>query len=324
MTSSSPPRRVAVIGGSGFVGRAVVEALQHRHAVVSVLHAPRVGDIEPTDALAFVESEPPELESLTHALRGYDVVVNTGGISDAASPRRQSLVAANGVLPGLIAAASRRVGTKRFVHVSTAGVQGRTAVLDETQSVAPFSDYTKSKALGERLAMHFSDCNTVIYRPPGVHGDTRGVTKSLVAFAASPVSSVARPRTSPTPQALIENVADAISFLALTELAIPQVVMHPWEGITTSALLELLGERQPVALPRPLAAALVGTLFFASRPIPRLSPHARRIEILWFGQRQYASWLTSAGWVPIAGRESWGKLGAAIRKHTNDLVSEDL
>lgn len=322
MTRYEPQRRVAVVGGSGFVGRHVVHALHRRQAVASVVRAPRLEDMEPEDALAFVESEPMELDLLTQALTGYDVVVNAAGVSDAASTRRQALVAANSALPGLIAAASRRAGARRFVHVSTAGVQGRKAILDETMTVAPFSDYTKSKALGERLALHFSERDTVIYRPPGVQGDARGVTKSLVKFAASPASSIARPRTSPTPQAMIDNVADALSFLAVAEVAIPQVVMHPWEGLTTSTLLELLGGRQPVVLPRPLASAIVGALFAVSRPIPRLSPHARRVEMLWFGQRQGSSWLTSAGWTPISGQESWSELGVAVRRHASDLVSE--
>ncbi len=309
--SSSP--RVAVIGATGFVGSAVTRVLEAKGFAVMQVRAPRLPGMMPADAVAYLESLPKELSDLSEALRGVDAVVNAAGDPDASSTDVAALTSANGVLPGLVAAACFEAGVERLVHVSSAVVQGRLPVLDDSSAVDAGSHYSQSKLLGEKLVERFSPEKSVIYRPSSVHGMDRGITWKVARIACGPLATVASPGTAPSPQVLISNVADAISFLATTPLSPPTVVIHPWEGLTTSDVMQLLGDRSPRRLPRAVARTIVETLALAGRVVPRLTATARRVEMLWFGQRQAESWLSTVGWLPPSGRTAWAELGRTIR-----------
>lgn len=310
-------RKVAVLGASEFVGSAIAGALATGGYEVLPIRAPRLPAMSTAEGTRFLESLPPELHALTEQLHGMDAVVNAAGRAGASSADSEALIAANGVLPGMVAAASVAAGVPRMVHVSSAAVQGRAAVLDAGDVVDPFSPYARSKILGERLARRHGGENVVVYRPPGVHGADRDVTRAIVRVAVSPVSSVARPGTDPSPQALIDNVAGAVAFLATTALRPPAVVIHPWEGLTTTDVLTLLGGTPPHTVPRVLARAAVSALALAGRVAPTVAANARRAEMLWFGQRQAESWLTQAGWVLPVGRDGWERLGQSLREERN-------
>ena len=305
--------RVAVIGASGFVGSAVTQVLEQKGFPVKRVRAPRLPGMMPAEALRYIESESPELAELTSQLQDVDVVVNAAGDPDASSTNVAALVAANGVLPGLIAAASVRAGVGRIVHVSSAAVQGRLPMLDDSDTVDPGSYYSRSKLLGEQMMLRFSGGTAVTYRPSSVHGIDRRITRVVARIASGPLATVASPGVAPSPQALINNVAEAVAFLATTTLTPPAVVTHPWEGLTTSDVMELLGGRAPRGVPEQFARAIVGTLALAGSAVPRLTATARRVDMLWFGQRQAVSWLSTVGWVAPWGRAEWVELGRAIR-----------
>lgn len=304
---------VAVIGASGFVGSAVTRVLEEKGFPVKPVRAPRLVGMKPTDAVGYIESAPQELADLAAQLEGIDFVVNAAGVPNATSTDQAALVAANGVLPGLIGAACDGSCVRRLVHVSSAAVQGRLPMLDESEQTDAFSSYSESKLLGEQMVRRFSRGIAVIYRPPGVHGIDRRVTWMVARIASGPFASVAKPGTAPSPQALINNVADAIVFLATTSATPPAVVAHPWEGLTTTDVMELLGGRAPRKVPQPVARGVVGALTLAGILAPRLAGTARRLEMLWFGQRQAPSWLSAAGWVAPGGRAQWVELGRAMR-----------
>lgn len=306
-------RRVLVVGGSGFVGSAVIDALRELGHEAIAYRAPRLPPVEPRLAGTAVRDWP-YVNQLVGAITGFDAVVNAAGIAEATETDDEKLTTANATLPGVLGAAVAACASPlRFVHVSSAAVQGRVGQLDDGPAGNGFSAYSRSKALGERLAIEFTAGRCVLYRPPGVHAGDRAVTRALAALAASPLASVARPGTANSPQALLINVAAAVAFLATTVQHPPVIVTHPSEGLTTTSLLELLGGRKPHRLPAPMARSTVAALSAASRVVPRLSGQARRVEMLWFGQRQAPSWLTAVGWDPPAGHDAWRDLGRSIR-----------
>jgi uncharacterized protein YbjT (DUF2867 family) len=313
---------VAVIGPSGFVGSGVVRALETKGVRVERIVAPRIENLTRDQAIPFIQSGPPEIISLAAALQPVDAVVNAAGLPDATSGNVPRLVAANGVLPGVIAAASHRAGVRRLIHVSSAAVQGRLPMLDDSGTTDVFSEYSRSKLLGEQMVRMFAPEISVIYRPAGVHGIDRHATWSVTRLARSPFASVAWPGEYPSPQSLIENVGDAIAFLATTTLDPPSVVAHPWEGLTTLDVMQLLGGRAPLMLPKRIAELMIAALRATSRVFPPLSGSVRRVEMLWFGQGQDTSWLSTAGWAPPLGKQAWTELGGKIRCALHQTHSE--
>lgn len=296
-------RRIALLGASGFVGSHVRLALQDTGADVRPVRAPRLGrdgSRSATDA---------HQAYLVEHLSDCDVVVNAAGVADAVSSS-SDLDGPNHQLPRLLAQVTTQLGL-RLVHVSSAAVQGRRATLDSSAEHAPFSAYSASKAAGERaiLSQHGEVC---VYRPPGVHGPDRAVTRTLVRFARGPWATVASPGQQNSPQALVENVAHAIAFLATTDKQLPRIVHHPSEGLTVSSLLHLLGGRRPRHVPRVMAAATIRGAFWSARAHPGLEGHARRLEVLWNGQEQAPSWLAAAGWQAPHGAEGWAELGRSV------------
>ena len=310
-----PEATVVVFGASGFVGRAVCAALEARGATVQREPAPRLSSSVRWDA-GQPDGASDEVRTLAQRLPAAATVVNAAGISDSGHSDEAALMAANARLPGLLAAAAAATGA-RFVHVSSAAVQGRVRQLDSSLAVDPFSTYSRSKAAGERAALA-GNARTVCYRPPGVHAPDRRVTRSLARIARSRVSSTAAPGTANTAQALLENVADACAHLALCADDPPAVVAHPSEHLTTSELLRLLGGREPILSPRPLALAVVAIARAGGRMSPRLAANARRLEMLWLGQAQHDSWLTLSGWTPPREHSRWAEIGRLLASPDTD------
>ena len=308
-------KQVAVFGATGFVGAAVVRALNHRGVIVLPMTTPRLPPIRADQAEKVLQNFSDDIVSLAERLRRTDCVINSAGIAEAASTDEGSLIAANGLVPGYLARAALSAGVPRFVQVSSAAVQGRVNVLDSSPAVAPFSPYSRSKVLGALLARN-AHPGTVEYRPPGVHGADRRISQMTARIARSRLSSVAQPGSSPSPQALLSNVADAIAYLATSQTQPPPITAHPSEGLTTASVLALLGGRQPLEIPRTLAMSVVATGTAIGRVAPKIAANTRRLEMLWFGQSQAPSWLTDAGWTPPEGHDAWRELGRVLDRQS--------
>lgn len=301
--------KIAVVGASGFVGSVVSEVLRAEGHEVEEVRAPRV-------AASLLESDvvldPSMVGQFVHLLGGVQVVVNCSGNPDASERDLNALIAANAVSPAIVARACRLSGVGRLVHLSSAVVQGRRPRLDESDVTDEFSSYARSKAEGERRVRHEFE-GAVVYRPPSVHADGRRVTSMTARIARSPFATVAFPGDQPSPQALIGNVASAIAYLATTAHKPPEIVMHPWEGLSAVDVMELLGAKQPFVIPRRFARFICRGLGMVGRRVPVIAANARRVEMLWFGQEQGESWLSAAGWTPPLGRDAWRELGEAVK-----------
>ena len=155
-------RRVAVVfGGTGFIGRYVVQRLARRDYVVRVITrdpesarplmtAGLVGQVVPLAADPFDDA------ALARALQDATVVVNLVGIL---SERRDGDFArVHGALPGRIAAGCAAAGAERFVHVSAIGAEAGSE-----------SRYARSKAEGE-AAVRAAFPRATILRPSVVFG----------------------------------------------------------------------------------------------------------------------------------------------------------
>lgn len=297
-----------MVGSSGFVGTSVVNSLRSCGHEVVCVKAPRLfwdfGVDENVLALARIEAQ----YFLKNMLfRGVDVVVNAAGVPTARADRA-SLFGANALLPLVIALAAEQSGCQRFIHISSAAVLGSGLLHDEAP-MFPISVYGQSKAKGELLLSSLSPLPTVCYRPTSVQGPNRDVTLALMRYSQSPYAACASPGDDPSPQVHVINVGRACEYLASTGQNIPRVVVHPWEGWTTSTFLTSLAGQVPKLLPRHVARAMSSTSRLMTSRMPRVSFYSRRIEMLLFGQSHKDGWLAqqSINWLHTA--NSWDGRG---------------
>lgn len=247
------------------------------------------------------------VQAMAQQLSGVSCVVNAAGLAAAGANDLPAIYGANTLMPRVVQLACRQAGVYRYVHVSSAAVQGRIRLLDETSATYPFSHYSRSKALAEAILHDLAGVHTVIFRPTSVHGPTRDVTQTLIRFARSSVASVAGKGHRPTPQVLVQNVGAAIAFTSL-DAEPPRIVLQPWEGMTTAGLMRALGGREPLHVPDRAAQALLTAVSRLAGRRARLASQVRRLEMVWFGQGQEACWLSRQGWVPPVGLEGWHAL----------------
>lgn len=290
------PRRWAVVGATGFIGSAIVEELGRHGLDVVPVPSPRIR-LDPcisdgADVIATAEREP-SLESLRDAFEGVDVVVNAAGLATPDSPATAELYGANALLPAVIALAARSAGVTRVLHLSSAAVQGRREVLDESSEVAPFSPYSRSKALGEGALLTLAvnrpsglDPDLVIVRATSVQGTGRDTTQELKRFAGSPLATVAKPGTQPTVVSSLPGLVSFVYRVGAETAPVSTILLQPWEGLTVSDVLRLAGGREPRRLPSWACHTVVASGRAVGRVVPEVAGIVRRLELMWFGQAQ--------------------------------------
>jgi nucleoside-diphosphate-sugar epimerase len=292
-----------LILGSGFVGAALQTHLAEAGEQVEVDHAPRLTAAVESDEHALAESAVghPAAAALAAGLadRGeIDCVVLAAGLATPDSPQTPELIGANALLPGVVLQAARLAGVRRFVHLSSAAVQGRRRVLTETTDTQPFSAYSSSKALGERVIKQLGTDGTeaIIIRATSVQGPGRATTASLQRIARSRLSSVAGTGTQPSAVSSVGTLCEFVRRVGGWPEPVPSVVLQPWEGLSVRDVLSAAGGREPRRLPRWLCQGAVSGGYVASRLVGRpLDGPVRRVEAMWFGQAVEAGWAERAG-----------------------------
>ncbi len=152
---------VTVFGGSGFIGRHLVQRLAATGAVIRIAIRYRedahflktMGDVGQITTLETDIADPAEIR---RAVEGADWVVNLVGIFHPSG--RHTFENLHAKAPGQIAAAAREAGASRLVHISALGAD------DEGESA-----YARTKAEGEAAVLKAFPEATII-RPSVVFG----------------------------------------------------------------------------------------------------------------------------------------------------------
>jgi len=156
------PRRILVLGGSGFVGRSVCEKLVERSGgasgsiVVPSRRPGRARHIQMLPTLQLVEANVHDEAQLTRLVGECDAVINLIAIlhgSDAAFEQ------VHVELPRRLARACGSTGEHRVVHVGALGAS----------ATAP-SRYLRSKAAGEAV-LHAAELALTVFRPSVIFGE---------------------------------------------------------------------------------------------------------------------------------------------------------
>lgn len=152
---------VTVFGGSGFVGRHLVQHLARAGAVIAVAvrRPERAGFLRPlgdVGQIVPVFADVTDESSVAAAVKGADAVINLVGI--LFESKKHSFDAVHHRAAGGIAEAAKRAGARRLVHVSALGAAKNSD-----------SEYARSKARGEE-AVQRAYREATVMRPSIVFG----------------------------------------------------------------------------------------------------------------------------------------------------------
>lgn len=297
--------RWAIVGGTGFIGSALIEGLRHQGIDAISVTAPRLR-LNPSatsaEALIQLHEKSQAVEALAAEMEGMDVVVNAAGLASPGAARSEALFGANALLPAAVLRSAQLAHVRRVVHLSSAAVQGRREVLDEAVETSPFSPYSESKAFGEAVllaattAPHYPQSSEiVIVRATSVQGAGRATTGSLRRLAQSRAASVASPGNRPTVVSSLQGLVEFVASVGAFPGEIPAIVLQPWEGMTTTTVLEVAGGRMPMQLPVSFCRASIAVGYAVGTIVLPVKGLVRRVEVMWFGQEQDAAWAKSVG-----------------------------
>ncbi len=265
--STSPAKLVTVFGGSGFVGRHVVQALARRgyRVRVAVRRPDLTGHLQPLGGVGQITAVQANLRygwSVERALQGADAVVNAVGILYEAGRQSFDAVQADG--PRAIGEAARAAGIGNLVHISAIGA-------DAGSDIA----YWHSKGLGEAGILETVP-NAVIMRLSIVFGPEDDFFNKFAGMAqlspALPLIGGGRTKFQPV---YVGNVAEAVA-VAIEGGARPGTIYElggPEVATFRQCLERMLEEtgRKRVLVPMPFGVAKIMGKVMGLLPKPLLT-----------------------------------------------------
>ncbi len=156
-------QRIAILGGSGFVGRHLVAALARERCATRVLtrRRSRSRSLLVIPTCEIVETDVHQASNLRAHLSGCDAVVNLTGILNEHAGAGESFRDVHAELPGKLVEACRHNRVGRMLHMSAIGVGAD----------AP-SRYLRTRFLGEQAARAARDHGIAVtsFRPSIIFG----------------------------------------------------------------------------------------------------------------------------------------------------------
>jgi UDP-glucose 4-epimerase len=219
MTKELLAKRILVTGGTGFVGRRLVERLAHNGGDVTVA-CRTATDCAGSGARIVGVGEVGPTTNWAHALDGQDIVVHLAGAVPASGVSREKMIEVNDRGTARLALQCRQAGVGRLVSLSSIlAMTGNSAgiTVDDDAAPAPDSAYGASKLAGERHVEEYANYGGtgISLRPPLVYAaHARGNWASLQRLAASGL---------PLPFAGVNNRRSLISLESLVDATIAAI-----------------------------------------------------------------------------------------------------
>ena len=166
--------RVAVTGGSGFIGPHVVAALAARGARVRCLLRPASDRSRlPPEAEPVVAADLDDGPALERLVRGCDAVVHLAGLTRSWTPRELHRVNRDGTVALCAAVAGAHPAVQQLILVSSQAAVGPSnwgRPRREEDRPAPVTAYGRSKLAAERIRHRHPELPITVIRPPAVYG----------------------------------------------------------------------------------------------------------------------------------------------------------
>lgn len=199
--------KILVLGGKGYIGRSVVNALS-KYNVEVLIGSRKTADTE-TNIRTVKFHEVKAASDWVGILQDVDIVINTVGI--LRERRNESYDAVHRNAPAMLADACKNQGT-RLVHVSALGL-----------SMAAESNFIRSKYEGEQ-ALIASGANVTIVRPSLLDGDGGYGAKWFRRISKWPVHFVMQTDGLIAPLQ-VSDLGEAIANLSVNSIdGLPQIV----------------------------------------------------------------------------------------------------
>jgi nucleoside-diphosphate-sugar epimerase len=173
---------VLITGGSGFLGKAIVDELLLPSSSIKAKEI-RVLDVKPfkgenENNITFIQGDIRDYERLHEASKGVDLMIHSAAIIDWGTKDEKEVLDINFGGTENALRASRENGIRSFIYTSSldAVYTGKPLVdVDESLDYPPrhVNSYCKSKRLSEERVMQAngSDLNTCILRPSDIYGE---------------------------------------------------------------------------------------------------------------------------------------------------------
>jgi uncharacterized protein YbjT (DUF2867 family) len=245
------PKVITLFGGSGFLGRHVVNRLARQGFVLRIAvrdpqQAMFLKPLGPSGNIIPMHCDILSRKSIENALEGSDIAINLVGI--LYEKGRYSYDAVHHQAPKMIAETVLQKKLQKFIHVSALGIDH---ALD--------CSYAQTKLAGEQAARQIFNCTTLI-RPSLMFGPEDNFFNRFAAisryFPFLPLFYKGETRFQPV---YVQDVAKAIEYIVLHAKC--QGKIYELGGPTTHTfkeLLDIMGELihknlSYVNLPEPLA-----------------------------------------------------------------------
>lgn len=289
--------RVFLTGGSGVVGRVLVERLVARGDEVVALARSEAGeDVLRGLGAGVVRGSLLDEQGLARAMEGCELAFNVAGVNTLCVEDPGPMMRANVSAPPVVIRAAAQAGVARVVHTSSAATIGEppgAVGREDTPHRGWFlSTYERSKTDGERAAFaagNAAGVEVVCVNPSSVQGPGRagGTARFLLAFLSGRLKVFVQTNIS------LVDIADcAEGHLLAAERGMPgERYLLCGIALPLTDALELAGEvagvdRRPRLLPRPVAVAAAWGVEHGFRIARRRPPVCRdMVRTLLHGHR---------------------------------------
>ncbi len=284
--------KVALTGGTGFVGQAVLDEAVRRGIRVRALTRREQG---PREGIEWITGDLADTDALRQLTHGCDAVLHIAGVVNA--PDEAGFLSGNVEGTQNVVEAARQADVPRFIHVSSLAAREPS-----------LSDYGRSKRLAEEV-VQVSGLDWTIVRPPAVYGPRD--TEMFELFRAARWRFLPMPPPGRTSIIHVGDLARLLLDLLASTPAVKDRIFEPDDGAA--------GGFTHKELARAIGKAMGKTVWAPSLPRKMLAG-AARIDRAFRGDKakltpDRARYMSHPDWVADSERkvpvEVWEALVAA-------------